>query len=181
MRQLIAKNDKLDAKRLSEMLRLGTFPTSYIPDEKIQCLRSLLQVRHSLMEELVRCNNRIQAFLDRNGIVMPDQDAFGKKWRHALVQHMGSGEVSLEMRYEYDHFEYLEKKNKQLAVAEKIRQKPADGECRALDDFEVTHDSDRNHIPGQAYVRVMRGCNNFCSYCVVPYVRGPEVSGRHKQ
>lgn len=114
LRQLIAKNDKLDAKRLSEMLRLGTFPTSYIPDEKIQHLRSLVQLRHSLMEEKVRCNNRIQAFLDRNGVVMPSQEAFGKKWRHALIRYMGSGDVSLEMRYEYDHFEYLEKKNKQL-------------------------------------------------------------------
>lgn len=113
LRQLIVKNDPLDARRLSEMLRLGTFPCSYIPDESIQRLRSLIQMRHALMEEKVRCNNRIQAFLDRNGVIMPPTKAFTKQWKMALMQYLGSRMVTVDLRYAYDHFVYLEKKIEQ--------------------------------------------------------------------
>jgi len=37
----------------------------------------------------------------------------------------------------------------------------------------------RNSI--KSYISIMEGCNNFCSYCIVPYVRGREVSRSSKE
>ena len=70
----------------------------------------------------------------------------------------------------------IEQSKKELAITEKIRQGTPDRQADALERFESAADNSDKQIPGQAFVRVMRGCDKFCTYCIVPYVRGPEVS-----
>ena len=72
--------------------------------------------------------------------------------------------------------EALHERKKSSAITEKIRRKATGEQNRALEGFESAYGIDDKQIPGQAFVRVMRGCDNFCAYCVVPYLRGPEVS-----
>jgi tRNA-2-methylthio-N6-dimethylallyladenosine synthase len=70
--------------------------------------------------------------------------------------------------------EALNHSKKEIFVTEKILRKPSEIQNQQLEDFESAYGIEEENIPGQSYVRVMRGCNNFCSYCIVPYVRGPE-------
>ncbi|MGD9127701.1 MAG: tRNA (N6-isopentenyl adenosine(37)-C2)-methylthiotransferase MiaB [Planctomycetia bacterium] len=53
------------------------------------------------------------------------------------------------------------------------------GEQRSRESF-VPFNPDRlveaREAPHQAMVRAIYGCNNFCTYCIVPSVRGPEQS-----
>ncbi len=48
---------------------------------------------------------------------------------------------------------------------------PEESECRVVEGLPVHRASTY-----RAWVSIMYGCNNFCSYCIVPYVRGRERS-----
>jgi tRNA-2-methylthio-N6-dimethylallyladenosine synthase len=49
---------------------------------------------------------------------------------------------------------------------------------RSFESFDPMRDPSMRPNRFQAYVRIMIGCDKFCTYCIVPSVRGPEQS-RH--
>jgi tRNA-2-methylthio-N6-dimethylallyladenosine synthase len=46
----------------------------------------------------------------------------------------------------------------------------------SFESYDPLRDPEMRPTPYQAFVRIMIGCDKFCTYCIVPMVRGPEQS-----
>jgi len=78
------KNDKIDARILADLLRVGYLPTVYIPDEEILQWRALVSHRIHLVRDRTRLKNRVLGQINREGYLIAASDAFGKKGRAEL-------------------------------------------------------------------------------------------------
>jgi tRNA-2-methylthio-N6-dimethylallyladenosine synthase len=51
----------------------------------------------------------------------------------------------------------------------------------SFESYDPLRDPQMRPTPYQAFVRIMIGCDKFCTYCIVPKVRGPEQSRSPRQ
>lgn len=59
------KTDRVDAKRLAQMLRVDMLAESHVPPDEIRTLRDLVRTRKSLVEERTAEKNRVRVVLTR--------------------------------------------------------------------------------------------------------------------
>jgi tRNA-2-methylthio-N6-dimethylallyladenosine synthase len=69
-----------------------------------------------------------------------------------------------------------EQKTPQMAVSLARNAGARDTITSSFETYDPDRELSMRPSPFQAYVRVMMGCDKFCTYCIVPAVRGPEQS-----
>ena len=67
-------------------------------------------------------------------------------------------------------------RKRQLAVSLGRRDGSQAEVSRSFESYDPLRDPEMRPSPWQAYVRIMIGCDKFCTFCVVPSTRGPEQS-----
>jgi tRNA-2-methylthio-N6-dimethylallyladenosine synthase len=65
-----------------------------------------------------------------------------------------------------------------LEVSLDRKEGPREAIERSFESYDPDRDPQMRPTPYQAFVRIQIGCDKFCTYCIVPAVRGPE-QGRH--
>jgi tRNA-2-methylthio-N6-dimethylallyladenosine synthase len=67
-------------------------------------------------------------------------------------------------------------RQKQVAVSLGRREGSREEVAGSFESYDHLRDPTMRPTPWQAFVRIMIGCDKFCTYCVVPMTRGPEQS-----
>jgi tRNA-2-methylthio-N6-dimethylallyladenosine synthase len=65
---------------------------------------------------------------------------------------------------------------RQLAVSRARNAGSLEDIAASFEEYDADREPALRPSPFQAFVRVMMGCDKFCTYCIVPSVRGPEQS-----
>ena len=169
--------NKLDSELVANTLTSRGFELCREPDAADIIVFNTCSVRQHAENRVLSCLSRLsQQKVHRPGLITAVIGCMAQQQGWELLERFTDLDIVCAPGELHRLGELIDKAlngaGRQIAITERLRARrsiPAD-----LEDMDSHHQLSETAC--QAYVRVMRGCNKFCSYCIVPSVRGPEIS-----
>ncbi len=173
----------LDSELVVAALRQDGYQLTDNPKDADTILFNTCSVRehaeHKIYSALGRLKyskrNRPQRVIGVLGcMAQKDQDLIFQKAPHVDIV-VGTGqlaEIPRMIRETRSATERVQQKAVSLGRREGSRDEITD----SFQSYDPLRDPEMRPTPFQAFVRIMIGCDKFCTYCVVPATRGPEQS-----
>ena len=171
----------LDSELVVAALRKEGYELTTRPQEADTVLFNTCSVRQHAEDKIYSALGRLR-FSKRQrpnqviGVIgcmaQKDQDQIFRRMPHVDLV-VGTGQLAqipeliAESRLQRDH---------RLAVSLDRRDATRREVSDSFQSYDPLRDPEMRPSPFQAFVRIMIGCDKFCTYCVVPMTRGPEQS-----
>ena len=165
--------NKSDSERIASALnKIGYKPASRI-DEADLIVVNMCSVRQSAVDRVYGLNTQFQKLKKRN-----------KKLKTALCGCISKRDEKKFEKY-FDYILSIKTLNhwKEFLREEKCFYYPPSRDSNFCEKFTNQYlklepvYSDKFSV----FIPISVGCNNFCTFCVVPYARGPEINRNHKE
>ena len=157
-----------DSEVVASVMRMAGYETCETLDEADAVFLNTCSVRDNAEQKII---NRLEAL-----------NALRRKGRHLIIGVLGCmAERVKEELIENHHVDVVAGPDAYLSLPDLIAQvelghKAINVELSVTETYKdvIPQRVCGSHISG--FVSIMRGCNNFCHYCIVPYTRGRERS-----
>ena len=159
--------NKLDAELALSALRRAGYEEAATPEEADVVLYNTCSVRAHAEERVYSNVGKLKSLKRRKPrLVIGILGCMAQKDREKIFERLPHVDLVCGTR-EFPRIAELIEEARRADRVLACSQDAAVSEAR-----EISVRPDRR----RAFLGIMRGCDNYCAYCVVPYVRGPEIS-----
>ncbi|HDP24544.1 MAG TPA: tRNA (N6-isopentenyl adenosine(37)-C2)-methylthiotransferase MiaB [Deltaproteobacteria bacterium] len=163
-------NDLDTQKMFSELARGGMVRTEDTREADVIIINTC-SVRQKAYEKTLSNLGRLSSLKKRNpGLIIVVAGCVAQQEGAALVERMPHVDLVIGTHQLHRIRELIEKASREPAPI------VVTDFSDAIPFMDLIPDGDFVTPGHRASINIMQGCNNFCSYCIVPYVRGRELS-----
>ena len=151
MKEILLENGYCEAKddEISDVAIINTCSVTHVSDAKSrQMIRKMIKLNPNCIIAVVGCYS--QMFSDIVKEIEGVNIVIGTKYRNQI----------------YYLIEEYKKNKKQIVKVDAYDPK------QSFENMNVTPFLEKT----RAFLKIQDGCNNFCTYCIIPYARGPQRS-----